>query len=121
MRFMNSKGYDYEIRLDEQGTIRIDHMERANMTLEEYYAYADAAVERPYFDFMESEIRDALKEGFAIIEITKEDLRSIPRDYVNIRIYREDRDRLAALGKWGDSLANIVQKVLDEYGEDPDQ
>ena len=103
MIFTNSKGYEYHIRLvgregDDLLTldnIRIDHQDRPNMALEEYFAFADAEAERPYFEFMELEILDSLQEGNGL-EITKEDLQSLPKEYVNIRNYRSDRDRLAA-------------------------
>ena len=108
MIFKNSMGYEYQIRLvgvDEADVItyenvRIDHPDRPNMTLEEYFTFAGAEAERPYFVFMEGEILDSLQEGNGL-EITEEDLMSLPDEYlpqkyVNIRIYREDRDRLAA-------------------------
>jgi hypothetical protein len=71
MIFTNSQGYEYRIRLDvpegqdfiRLDNIRIDHQDRPNMTLEEYFAFAGAEAERPYFEFMELEILDSLQEG----------------------------------------------------------
>jgi len=108
MIFTNSKGYEYHIRLvGQEGddpltleNIRIDHQDRPNMTLEEYFAFADAEAERPYFEFMELEILDSLQEGNGL-RIEEEDLDSLPKEYVNIRIYRADRDRLAARMRYG--------------------
>ncbi len=121
MIFTNSKGYEYQIRLvgvDEADlitleNIRIDHQDRPDMTLEEYFAFAGTEVERPYFEFMEGEILDALQEGCGL-EITKEDLQSLPKDYVNIRIYRADRDRLAATMKYGDTMADVIHALIEQ-------
>jgi len=103
MIFTNSKGYEYHIRLVGQegddpltlDNIRIDHTDRPDMTLEEYFAFALAEAERPYFEFMDLEILDSLQEGNGL-EITKDDLNSLPKELVDIRIYRTDRDALAA-------------------------
>jgi len=57
--------------------IRIDHPDRPDMTLEEYFAFADAGAERPYFEFMELEILDSLQEGNGL-GISQEDLDSLP-------------------------------------------
>lgn len=80
MRFVNSFGHEYEIRLDAENQIRIDNDYRKDMTLEEYYAYSGAWKERDYFEFMECEIRDALTEGSGWITITDSDIESIPKD-----------------------------------------
>src|SRR5690554_4064750 len=88
MIFINSQGYDYQIRLvgvDEVDeitldNIRIDHPDTPDMTLEEYFAYADAEAERPYFEYMKSEILDTLIEGLDL-RITQEDLDSLPKEY----------------------------------------
>ncbi len=119
MIFTNSKGYEYQIRLvgvDEVDlitleNIRIDHPDRPDMTLEEYFAFAGAEAERPYFEFMELEILDSLQEGNGL-EITEEDLDSLPKDYVNIRIYRADRDRLAATMKYGETMADTIHALI---------
>src|SRR5690554_4766658 len=121
MIFTNSQGYEYHIRLvgvDEADlitleNIRIDHTDRPNMTLEEYVAFADAEAERPYFEFMELEILDSLQEGNGI-EITKDDLDSLPKEYVNIRIYRSDRDRLAATMKYGETMADAIHALIEQ-------
>jgi hypothetical protein len=86
MIFTNSKGYEYHIRLVGQegddpltlDNIRIDHPDRPDMTLEEYFAFAGAEAERPYFEFMELEILDSLREGNGL-EIRKDDLRLSPQ------------------------------------------
>ena len=126
MIFTNSKGYEYQIRLvgvDEVDlitleNIRIDHPDRPDMTLEEYFAFAGAEAERPYFEFMELEILDSLQEGNGL-EITEEDLDSLPKDYVNIRIYRADRDRLAATMKYGETMADAIHALIEWVdGED---
>ncbi len=127
MIFTNSKGYEYHIRLvgvDEVDEItyenvRIDHPDRPDMTLEEYFAFAGAEVERPYFEFMELEILDSLREGNGL-EITEEDLDSLPKDYVNIRIYRADRDRLAATMKYGETMADAIHALI-EWVDSEDQ
>jgi hypothetical protein len=75
------------------------------MTLEEYFAFAGAEAERPYFEFMELEILDSLQEGNGL-RIEEEDLDSLPKEYVNIRIYRADRDALAARMKYGETMAD---------------
>jgi len=124
MIFKNSQGYEYQIRLVGQegddpltlDNIRIDHMDRPNMTLEEYFKFAGAEAERPYFVFMESEILDTLQEGNGL-EITEEDLMSLPDEYlpqkyVNIRIYRADRDRLAANMKYGETMADKIHALI---------
>ena len=124
-KFTNSQGYEYKIRLDVQdgqdlirlNDIRIDHADRPNMTLEEYFAFAGAEVERPYFEFMENEILDALQEGCGL-EITKGDLQTLPKDYVNIRIYRADRDRLAARMRYGETMADAIHALIERDGED---
>ena len=120
MIFTNSKGYEYHIRLvgvDEADlitleNIRIDHPNRPDMTLEEYFAFAGAEAERPYFEFMELEILDSLQEGNGL-EITKDDLNSLPKEYVNIRIYRADRDRLAATMKYGETMADAIHALIE--------
>ena len=126
MIFINSQGYEYQIRLvgvDEADlitldNIRIDHPDRPDMTLEEYFAFAGAEAERPYFEFMELEILDSLEEGNGL-QITEEDLDSLPKDYVNIRIYRADRDRLAANMKYGDTMADKIHTLIERVaGED---
>ena len=125
MIFTNSQGYEYHIRLDvpegqdliRLDNIRIDHQDRPNMTLEEYFAFADAEAERPYFEFMELEILDSLREGNGL-EITKDDLNSLPKDYVNIRIYRADRDRLAANMKYGDTMADKIHMLIERVASE---
>lgn len=129
MIFVNSQGYEYNIRLvgvDEVDDItyenvRIDHPDRPDMTLEEYFAFAGAENERPYFEYMESEILDSLQEGNGL-EITEEDLMSLPDEYlpqkyVNIRIYRADRDRLAATMKYGETMADAIHALIERDGE----
>jgi len=121
MIFTNSQGYEYRIRLDvpegqdliRLDNIRIDHQDRPNMTLEEYFAFADAEAERPYFEFMELEILDSLREGNGL-EITKDDLNSLPKEYVNIRIYRSDRDRLAARMRYGETMADAIHALIEQ-------
>ena len=120
MIFTNSQGYEYKIRLDVQDgqdlirldNIRIDHADRPNMTLEEYFAFAGTEVERPFFEFMKNEILDALQEGCGL-EITRDDLQSLPKDYVNIRIYRADRDRLAARMRYGETMADAIHALIE--------
>ena len=127
MIFTNSQGYEYRIRLDvpegqdliRLDNIRIDHQDRPNMTLEEYFAFAGAEAERPYFEFMELEILDSLREGNGL-EITKDDLNSLPKGYVNIRIYRADRDRLAANMKYGETMADAIHALI-EWVDSEDQ
>lgn len=127
MIFTNSKGYEYHIRLvgvDEADlitleNIRIDHPDRPDMTLEEYFAFAGAEAERPYFEFMELEILDSLQEGNGL-EITRDDLNSLPKEYVNIRIYRADRDRLAATMKYGETMADAIHALI-EWVDSEDQ
>lgn len=119
MIFINSQGYEYHIRLVGQegndlltlNNIRIDHTDRPDMTLEEYFAFAGAEAERPYFEFMELEILDSLQEGNGF-ELTKDDLNSLPKEYVNIRIYRADRDRLAATMKYGETMADAIHALI---------
>jgi len=134
MIFKNSQGYEYGIRLDVQegqnpltlDNIRIDHMDRPNMTLEEYFKFAGAEADRPYFVFMESEILDSLQEGGGL-EITEEDLISLPDEYlpqkyVNIRIYRADRDRLATHMRYGETMADAIHALMgrtDKASDDP--
>ena len=129
MIFKNSQGYEYQIRLvGQEGddpltleNIRIDHMDRPNMTLEEYFKFAGAEAERPYFEYMESEILDSLQEGNGL-EITKDDLNSLPIEFVNIRIYRADRDRLAATMKYGETMADAIHALIertDKASDDP--
>ncbi len=121
MIFINSQGYEYHIRLVGQegddlltlDNIRIDHPDRPDMTLEEYFAFAGAEAERPYFEFMELEILDSLQEGNGL-EITKDDLNSLHKEFVNIRIYRADRDRLAATMKYGDTMADKIHALIEE-------
>ena len=125
MIFTNSKGYEYHIRLVGQegddpltlDNIRIDHQDQPNMTLEEYFAFAGSEAERPYFEFMELEILDSLREGNGL-EITKDDLNSLPKDYVNIRIYRADRDRLAANMKYGDTMADKIHMLIERVASE---
>lgn len=88
MNFTNSKGYEYQIRLvgvDESDlitleNIRIDHPDSPNMTLDEYFAFAGAEAERPYFEYMKLEILDSLQEGNGLT-ITQEDLDLLPEEY----------------------------------------
>jgi len=125
MIFTNSKRYEYHIRLVGQegdgpltlDNIRIDHPDRPDMTLEEYFAFAGAETERPYFEFMELEILDSLQEGNGL-QITEEDLDSLPKDYVNIRIYRADRDRLAANMKYGDTMAEKIHTLIERVASE---
>jgi len=125
MIFTNSKRYEYHIRLVGQegdgpltlDNIRIDHPDRPDMTLEEYFAFAGAETERPYFEFMELEILDSLQEGNGL-QITEEDLDSLPKDYVNIRIYRADRDRLAANMKYGDTMADKIHMLIERVASE---
>jgi len=134
MIFKNSQGYEYQIRLVGQegddlltlNNIRIDHTDRPDMTLEEYFKFAGGEAERPYFEFMESEILDSLQEGNGL-EITEGDLISLPDEYlpqkyVNIRIYRADRDRLAATMKYGETMADAIHALIertDKVSDDP--
>ena len=125
MIFTNSKRYEYHIRLVGQegdgpltlDNIRIDHPDRPDMTLEEYFAFAGAETERPYFEFMELEILDSLQEGNGL-QITKDDLNSLPKDYVNIRIYRADRDRLAANMKYGETMAEKIHALIERVASE---
>ena len=125
MIFTNSQGYEYKIRLDVQDgqdlirldNIRIDHADRPNMTLEEYFAFAGTEVERPFFEFMKNEILDALQEGCGL-EITRDDLQSLPKDYVNIRIYRADRDRLAARMRYGETMAEKIHTLIERVASE---
>lgn len=125
MIFTNSQGYEYNIRLvgvDEVDVItldniRIDHPDRPDMTLEEYFAFAGAEAERPYFEFMELEILDSLHEGNGL-QITEEDLDSLPKDYVNIRIYRADRDLLAANMKYGETMAEKIHALIERVASE---
>ncbi len=125
MIFTNSQGYEYRIRLVGQegddplalDNIRIDHQDRPNMTLEEYFAFAGAEAERPYFEFMELEILDSLREGNGL-EITKDDLISLPKEFVNIRIYRADRDRLAANMKYGETMADKIHALIERVASE---
>ena len=127
MIFTNSQGYEYRIRLDvpegqdliRLDNIRIDHQDRPNMTIEEYFAFAGAEAERPYFEFMGNEILDSLREGNGL-EITKDDLSSLPKEYVNIRIYRADRDRLAARMRYGETMADAIHALI-EWVDSEDQ
>ena len=127
MIFTNSKGYEYYIRLVGQegddpltlDNIRIDHPDRPDMTLEEYFAFAGAEAERPYFEFMELEILDSLQEGNGL-RIEEEDLDSLPKEYVNIRIYRADRDRLAARMRYGETMADAIHALI-EWVDSEDQ
>jgi hypothetical protein len=120
MIFTNSQGYEYHIRLVGQegddpltlDNIRIDHPDRPDMTLEEYFAFAGAEAERPYFEFMELEILDSLQEGNGL-RVEEEDLDSLPKEYVNIRIYRADRDRLAARMRYGETMADAIHALID--------
>jgi len=121
MIFTNSKGYEYHIRLVGQegddplslDNVRIDHPDRPDMTLEEYFAFAGAEAERPYFEFMELEILDSLREGNGL-EIMKDDLNSLPKEYVNIRIYRADRDALAARMRYGETMADAIHALIEQ-------
>ena len=123
MIFINSQGYEYQIRLvgvDEADlitleNIRIDHPDRPDMTLEEYFAFAGAEAERPYFEFMELEILDSLQEGNGL-RIEEEDLDSLPKEYVNIRIYRADRDALAAQMSYGETMADKIHTLIKRVG-----
>ena len=125
MIFTNSKGYEYHIRLVGQeeddpltlDNIRIDHQDRPNMTLEEYFAFAGAEAERPYFEFMELEILDSLQEGNGL-RIEEEDLDSLPKEYVNIRIYREDRDALAARMRYGETMAEKIHALIERVASE---
>jgi hypothetical protein len=125
MIFTNSQGYEYHIRLvGQEGdgpltleNIRIDHQDRPDMTLEEYFAFAGAEAERPYFEFMELEILDSLQEGNGL-EITKDDLNSLPKEYVNIRIYRADRDWLAARMRYGETMADAIHALIERVGDE---
>ena len=127
MIFTNSKGYEYHIRLVGQegddlltlDNIRIDHQDRPNMTLEEYFAFAGAEAERPYFEYMESEILDSLLEGNGL-RITRDDLNSLPKEFVNIRIYRADRDALAAQMRYGETMADAIHALI-EWVDSEDQ
>jgi len=125
MILTNSQGYEYHIRLvgvDEADlitleNIRIDHTDRPDMTLEEYFAFADAEAERPYFEFMELEILDSLQEGNGLT-ITQEDLDSLPKEYVNIRIYRTDRDALAARMRYGETMTDAIHALIEPVRND---
>ena len=120
MIFINSQGYEYQIRLvgvDEADlitldNIRIDHPDRPDMTLEEYFAFAGAEAERPYFEFMELEILDSLQEGNGL-RIEEEDLDSLPKEYVNIRVYRADRDALATRMRYGETMADAIHALIE--------
>jgi hypothetical protein len=125
MIFTNSKRYEYHIRLVGQegdgpltlDNIRIDHQDRPDMTLEEYFAFAGAEAERPYFEFMELEILDSLQEGNGL-RIEEEDLDSLPKEYVNIRIYRADRDRLAARMRYGETMADAIHALIEQVRDE---
>ena len=127
MIFTNSKGYEYHIRLVGQDevdlitfdNVRIDHPDRPDMTPEEYFAFAGAEAERPYFEFMELEILDSLQEGNGL-EITKDDLNSLPKEFVDIRIYRTDRDALAARMRYGETMADAIHALI-EWVDSEDQ
>jgi len=93
------------------------HQDRPNMTLEEYFAFAGAEAERPYFEFMELEILDSLQEGNGL-RIEEEDLDSLPKEYVNIRIYRADRDRLAARMRYGETMAEKIHTLIERVASE---
>lgn len=38
--------------------------------------------------------------------------------FVNIRVYREDRDRLAANMKYGDTMADMIHRLLTVHMSD---
>ena len=125
MIFINSQGYEYQIRLvgvDEADlitldNIRIDHPDRPDMTLEEYFAFAGAEAERPYFEFMELEILDSLQEGNGL-RIEEEDLDSLPKEYVNIRVYRADRDALATRMRYGETMADAIHALIERVASE---
>jgi hypothetical protein len=79
MRFVSITGHEYEMWLDGENQIRIDHPDRRGMTVEEYLEFARCLEERPYFEMMETEIRDAILSGSDLLEITLEDLGSLPK------------------------------------------
>jgi len=66
---------------------------------------------------MELEILDSLREGNGL-QITEEDLDSLPKDYVNIRIYRADRDRLAANMKYGETMAEKIHTLIERVASE---
>jgi len=37
-----------------------------------------------------------------------------PKEYVNIRIYRADRDRLAATMKYGETMADAIHALIEQ-------
>jgi hypothetical protein len=39
------------------------------------------------------------------------------RDSTTIRVYEEDRKRISAYGLFGESFADVVKRILDEYEE----
>lgn len=39
-------------------------------------------------------------------------------EYVNIRIYRADRDRLAATMKYGETMADMIHALIERDGEE---
>lgn len=79
MRFVSISGHEYELVLDDENQIRINHPGRRGMTVEEYLEFARCSEERQYFEMMETEIRDAILSGSDLLEITREDLESIPK------------------------------------------
>ncbi|MDD4460297.1 MAG: DUF2080 family transposase-associated protein [Proteiniphilum sp.] len=90
VKFVNSNGYEYEISIaaDE---IMIDAGEGGILSLDEYYRYADAEVERAWFEAMDAEVRQAIAEAAAdpdtehLIRIDPEDLSGVvdvPRKFV---------------------------------------
>jgi hypothetical protein len=53
-----------------------------------------------------------IQEGNGL-EITKDDLNSLPKEYVNIRIYRADRDALAARMRYGETMADAIHALIE--------
>lgn len=104
IRFVNVRGYEYKIGLKE-GEIVIDTGEGGLLTLEEYYAYANAGRERAWFEAMGGEIRQSIAESVEHpeydyeIRIEPEDL-AIPRT-IEIIGYEMIEKRAAACGNSG--------------------
>lgn len=86
MRFKNSADYEYEMRLDAAGNIKIDARHRTDMTIAEYLEYSGMPRERYYFNEMESEIKQALQENdpngkieITALDVEQSNLRRIGR------------------------------------------
>ncbi len=89
----------------EEGELLIFRDRRDNEVHTEYVTFAGfAETGHPVVEF---------EDGKRLIVLPEQLAYPREEEFVNIRIYRADRDRLAATMKYGDTMADAIHALID--------